>query len=211
VRISRSAGRRGRRKEAPRRGGSGSGSGKLQRDCCNLSAGRASILRLALADKPNDERTYSAIAGTWIWMREWEPALGALDQAIALNDKYTYAISQRAVVYQVLGRDAAALIDIDRVLSLDPADNYGRRMRAIILMAQGKHKAAKRDLDYCLENQCINDQSRRALRHAQRGVLYFAGLGQYSIPAPNHATARATASGASTVTDAVASRRTKTS
>ncbi len=138
-------------------------------------------LQLALANKPNEARTYSAIAGTWVWTGDWEPALGALGQAIALNDKYTYAISQRALVYYVLGRTGDALIDIDRVLSLDPSDNYGRRMRANILMNQGKHKAAKRDLDYCLENQCIRDQSRRALRHAQRGVVYYAALGENDL------------------------------
>lgn len=136
-------------------------------------------LQLALVEKPNDARTYSAIAGTWIWTRDWQQALGALDQAISLNDKYTYAITQRALVAQVLGRSADALIDIDKVLSLDPADNYGRRMRATILMRQGKATAAKRDLDYCLENQCINDQARRALRHAQRGVVYFAALREH--------------------------------
>jgi tetratricopeptide (TPR) repeat protein len=136
-------------------------------------------LQLALREKPNDERTYSAIAGTWIWTRDWEQALGALDQAISLNDKYTYALTQRALVYDVLERTDSALVDIDRVLSLDPADNYGRRMRAVIFMKQGQHPAAKRDLDYCLENQCINDRARRALRHAQRAVVYFAARGEY--------------------------------
>jgi tetratricopeptide (TPR) repeat protein len=84
------------------------------------------------------------------------------------------------LVYYILGRENDALVDIDRVLSLDPADNLARRMRAIIFMREGKKKAAKRDLDYCLENQCINDQSRRALRHAQRGVVYYAKMNEYA-------------------------------
>jgi tetratricopeptide (TPR) repeat protein len=136
-------------------------------------------LRLALADAPNDARTYSAMAGTWIWTRDWEQALGALDQAVSLNDKYNYAISQRAMVYWVLGRRDEALVDIERVLALDPADNLARRMRAHLLMKAGQHETAKRDLDYCLENQCIDDQARRALRYAQRAVVYYAALFAY--------------------------------
>ncbi len=144
-------------------------------------AGAHADLQLALVEQPDDERTYSAVAGTWVWTGDWAQALKALDQAIALNDKYTYALSQRAQVHYVLGRTNDALLDIDRVLSLDPADNYGRRMRAHILMQQSKPAAAKRDLDYCLENQCINDQSRRALRLAQRAVVYYAAIGEHRV------------------------------
>jgi len=137
-------------------------------------------LQLALSQAPNDARTYAAIGSTWLWTRDWTQALQALDRAIEINDSYAFAIMTRARVYWVTGRREQVRADVDKVLRLDPADNWARRVRASLLMAEHKHDAAKRDLDYCLENPCIREENRRALRHAQRGVVYFAALGRYA-------------------------------
>ncbi len=131
-------------------------------------------LQAALALAPDDARTHAAIGSTWVWTGDWSQALTALDQAVALNAAYSFAILQRAKVRILVGRRDEARADIDRVLQLDPAENWARRMRASLFMDEGKYDEARRDLDYCLENQCIREESRRALRHAQRGVVYHA-------------------------------------
>jgi tetratricopeptide (TPR) repeat protein len=137
-------------------------------------------LQLASDLDPADARTYANVAGVWLWAGELEPALAALDQAVRLNASYHHAQLLRAQIYWLLGRREEARADIDRVLAFDPADNLARRMRAILLLEHGDAAGARRDLDYCLENQCINEQARRALRHAQRGVVLYAALGDHA-------------------------------
>ncbi len=133
----------------------------------------------ALELSPNDARTYANIAFVHLWNGNWAEAQVSLDNAIRINDGYTYAYTLRARVHWVQKQVDEAQADIDRVLSLDPEDNLARRLRAHMLMVDGNHEGAKRDLDYCLENQCINDESRRPLRHAQRGVVYYAELDRH--------------------------------
>ncbi|MEM1029664.1 MAG: tetratricopeptide repeat protein [Myxococcota bacterium] len=143
-------------------------------------AGAQEDLMAALEIDPDDARTYANIGLMHIWAGNWDEAQVSLDGAIRINDGYTYAYTLRARVRWMLGRVAEAQSDIERVLSLDPEDNRARRLRARILMVEGEDAGAKRDLDYCLERPCISDQRRRPLRHAQRGVVYYAELRRYA-------------------------------
>ncbi len=144
----------------------------------DLEGARAD-LQLALDGNPKDARTYSQMGTTWAWTHDWDRALTAYEQAIAISDKYTFPVMARSRVLYVLGRKLEARDAVDHVLRLDPHNNWARRVRAHVHMLEGKHDAAKRDLDYCLENECIRGYTRNALRYAQRAIVYHATLGHY--------------------------------
>ncbi len=143
-------------------------------------AGARADLQLALDRAPNDARTYAQMGTTWAWTGDWDRALAAYEQAIAISDKYTFPKMARARILYVLGHVDEARDGVDSVLRIDPANNWARRVRAHIYMLEGKHALAKRDLDYCLENECIRTYARDALRYGQRAIIYHAAVGDYA-------------------------------
>ncbi|MEM9694399.1 MAG: tetratricopeptide repeat protein, partial [Myxococcota bacterium] len=151
----------------------------IQRFLGRYSSAQAD-LRRAVELEPQDAKTYTQIASVWMWAGEWRNAQRALDQALRANPSYDYARLLRAQNYLVIEERGAALADIDHVLASDPASNLARRLRAIIQLAERDERGARRDLNYCLENQCIDQESRRPLRFAQRGVVLHAGRGDYA-------------------------------
>jgi len=143
-------------------------------------AGAHADLQLALDRAPSDARTYAQMGTTWAWTGDWDRALAAYDQAIAISDKYTFPRMARARILYVLGRLDEARDGVDSVLRIAPANNWARRVRAHLYMLEGKHALAKRDLDYCLENECIRTYARDALRYGQRAIVYHAAVGDYA-------------------------------
>jgi tetratricopeptide (TPR) repeat protein len=141
--------------------------------------GARADLQLALDSNPKDARSYAQVGTTWAWTHDWDRALSAYEQAIAISDKYTFPVLARARILYILGRQQEASDAVDHVLRLDPHDNRARRVRAHLHMLAGRHDAAKRDLDFCLENECIRGYTRNALRYAQRAIVYHAALGDY--------------------------------
>jgi tetratricopeptide (TPR) repeat protein len=141
--------------------------------------GARADLQLALDSNPKDARSYAQVGSTWAWTHDWDRALSAYEQAIAISDKYTFPVLARARILYILGRQQEASDAVDHVLRLDPHDNRARRVRAHLHMLAGRHDAAKRDLDFCLENECIRGYTRNALRYAQRAIVYHAALGDY--------------------------------
>lgn len=137
-------------------------------------------LQIALDQAPNDARTYAQMGTTWAWTGDWERALVAYEQAIAISDKYTFPRMARTRILYVLGHVDEARDGVDSVLRIDPANNWARRVRAQIYMLEGKHALAKRDLDYCLENECIRTYARDALRYGQRAIVYHAAVGDHA-------------------------------
>ncbi|MBI4705920.1 MAG: protein kinase [Deltaproteobacteria bacterium] len=133
----------------------------------------------AVALAPNDARSHSALGITWAWMQQWLRALGAFDRAVALSDEYESARVWRAYVHQVRGNAEAALADLDRILQDDPSNDTARRQRASLRLVAGDRKGARMDLDHCIVNRCGQAGAREAGRFAQRGVVYFARVGDF--------------------------------
>jgi hypothetical protein len=69
---------------------------------------------------------------------------------------------------------------VDRALQFEPNNDTARQLRAVMRMAEGDHAGAKDDLDACLVARCTWDEKARALRLAQRAIIYHAALGEHS-------------------------------
>ena len=140
-----------------------------------------SVLNQALELDPHDPRTHELIGRTWARQKRWSSALKALDNALTLEQPYAVALLSRAYVHQMMGDEAAAKADLDQAIVLDPGNDGARRQRANLRISMGDRPGAKSDLDHCIEQDCRRRQSRRALRWAQRGIVYYAQVGEFEL------------------------------
>jgi tetratricopeptide (TPR) repeat protein len=77
-------------------------------------------------------------------------ALGALDQALALDPGYVLALIYRGGAYKQLSDYQKAIIDFDHALSLDPKNSTLLMLRGDAYRLQGKYPEALADLNHSL-------------------------------------------------------------
>lgn len=81
------------------------------------------------------------------WRRDWERAIGAFDQAIALDPDMAFAYLNRGLAYQHKGDLARAAADLDQAVRHAPRAARGYYHRSIIRRLRGDARGAEADAE----------------------------------------------------------------
>lgn len=79
------------------------------------------------------------------WQAEWQPAIDAFDQAIALKPKLAFAYLNRGLAYQHKGELTRAMADLDLAVRYAPSAARGYYNRSIVRQLRGDTRGAKAD------------------------------------------------------------------
>jgi tetratricopeptide (TPR) repeat protein len=99
---------------------------------------------------------------------QWDQALAAFGDAIALNASLADAHAGQASVFLQTSRNAEAMQKIDQALKLDPRSARNYAIKAQILRSQGKNDQA-----LPLLNRAIELKPQSAKLYAQRAGIFF--------------------------------------
>jgi len=91
---------------------------------------------------PERVRAYGNLGVTYVYMRRWDEAARALEQAVALDPHYALAYSHLGNVYLEQGRHEEALRCQDRATAFDPPYFQGHFNRGAVLAAMGRTEEA---------------------------------------------------------------------
>jgi serine/threonine protein kinase/tetratricopeptide (TPR) repeat protein len=153
--------------------------GILKRSMGDYEGSLADFEQAAKLDAENPKNAVGIGMAFWR-MNKLDDALLAFNHAVELDDDYGLALALRARVHHASGNMDAARGDLDRTLQVEPSNDTARQLRAAMRMDDGDHAGAKDDLDACLVARCTWDEKARALRLAQRAIIYHAALGEHS-------------------------------
>jgi tetratricopeptide (TPR) repeat protein len=79
------------------------------------------------------------------WRGEWDKAIAAFDQAIALKPKFAFAYLNRGLAYQREGDAARAAADLDLAIKYAPYAARGYYNRSVLRREQGNQRGANAD------------------------------------------------------------------
>lgn len=85
------------------------------------------------------------------WQGEWEPAIGAFDQAIALQPKSALAYLNRGLARQRNGEPARAAADLDLAIRHAPYEARGYYSRSLLRRERGDARGAAADAERAIE------------------------------------------------------------
>lgn len=85
------------------------------------------------------------------WRGEWDDAIAAFDQAIALKPKFAFAYLNRGLAYQRKDDAAHAAADLDLAIKYAPYTARGYYVRSILRREQGNQRGAKADANRAVE------------------------------------------------------------
>src|SRR5438045_1219504 len=84
-------------------------------------------------------------------MKRYEEALADFDRAIALDEKYAWAIASRGEIYRLMKRYEEALADFDHAIALNEKSDWYRYLRAQVYLAIVLVYDSARDLNDAIE------------------------------------------------------------
>lgn len=85
------------------------------------------------------------------WRGEWDDAIAAFDQAIALKPKFAFAYLNRGLAYQRNGDAARAAADLDLAIKYAPYRARGYYNRSVLRREQGNQRGANADASRAVE------------------------------------------------------------
>jgi tetratricopeptide (TPR) repeat protein len=144
-----------------------------------LAAGNhqgAAVRLEALADVLTEDRSdlrpdvLAQAAQAWVFARQPERAIKALDAAIALKPKDTDLVVDRAVMHAGAGRLVEAERDLDRALSMEAERDDALALRATVRRKAGRMDDARKDADRAVQLNPKNADAwleRGVIRHAK--------------------------------------------
>jgi tetratricopeptide (TPR) repeat protein len=100
-------------------------------------------------------------------IQEYEKALSHYDRAIALDDKYAWAIASRGLTYEQMDKYEQALADLDRAIALDEKLAWAIASRGLTYEQMGRYEQALADYDRAI---VLDDKYAWAI--ANRGDTY---------------------------------------
>lgn len=85
------------------------------------------------------------------WRGEWDDAIAAFDQAIALKPKFAFAYLNRGLAHQRNGDAARAAADLDLAIKYAPYAARGYYNRSVLRREQGNQRGANADASRAVE------------------------------------------------------------
>ena len=129
--------------------------------------------------------TYLYLANSYVYARDFEPAVDAYKKALQLNPKYVRAHSQLGIAYDYMGRFKEAAAEYEQAVKLDP-DDHGARSSLIYAYMNLHNKTAAleqyeilRKLDPDLASEVMEDGGLAEPRQKGKEKLYFVPLSNF--------------------------------
>ena len=131
--------------------------------------------------------TYLYLANSYVYTRDYEPAVDAYKEALRLNPKYVYTHSQLGIVYDYMGRFKEAAAEYEQLVKLDPDDHAARSALIYAYMNLHNKPAAfeqyeilrKVNPDFAAE--VVADGGLAEPREKGKEKLYFVPLNNFSL------------------------------
>jgi tetratricopeptide (TPR) repeat protein len=160
-------------------------------------AGAIKEMKAAIAAKPQEARTYQAVAGVYLDWKQRDQALAVLDAGILAAPEASLYL-QRARVHAPTST-AAALRDLDSVLKLKPQLVEAIRWRAELAFNDGHWEDAVAGLGKALGSTTLDSRSATMLR-TERGIMYYK-KNQFRQASQDFSSGRAAARSAADLTE----------
>lgn len=133
--------------------------------------------------------TYLYIANSYVYARDFEPAIDAYKKALELNSKYSRAHRQLGIAYDYMGRFKEAAAAYEQAIKVNPEDETAR-YQLIFAYTNLRNKTAAREqyeilkkMNPDLAAEVIEDGGLAEPREIGKEKLYFVPLSNFSAAA----------------------------
>ena len=107
--------------------------------------GCTSVIGIGAKGPAGEAATHLSDGLALAWRGEWDDAIAAFDQAIALKPKFAFAYLNRGLAYQREGDAARAAADLDLAIKYAPYAARGFYNRGVLRREQGNQRGANAD------------------------------------------------------------------